>query len=51
LLLEHYDPAYLKSIYRNFARYGEAQVVELAGITQADFEAAAHQLHAAATSA
>jgi tRNA 2-selenouridine synthase len=44
LLAEHYDPAYLKSIDRNFVRYPDAEVVELAGIDDADFTAAAHAL-------
>ncbi len=44
LLLEHYDPAYLRSIERNFSGYREAQVLALPGITEADFSAAARAL-------
>jgi tRNA 2-selenouridine synthase len=45
LLVEHYDPAYLRSIDRNFVQFGQAQVVELADITEADFVKAAEELH------
>lgn len=47
LLVEHYDPAYLKSIDRNFVQYPQAQVVSLSGIAPDDFLAAARQLHGA----
>ena len=47
LLVEHYDPAYLRSIDRNFVQYGQAQVLELGDIGQDDFVAAARALHAA----
>jgi tRNA 2-selenouridine synthase len=47
LLVEHYDPAYLRSIDRNFVQYGQAQVLELADIGQDDFVGAARALHAA----
>ena len=47
LLVEHYDPAYLKSIDRNFAQYKDAQVLPLADIGAADFAAAARALHPA----
>jgi tRNA 2-selenouridine synthase len=47
LLVEHYDPAYLRSIDRNFVQYGQAQVLELNDIGQQDFEQAAQTLHAA----
>ena len=47
LLVEHYDPAYLKSIDRNFAQFKDAQVLELADIGAADFAAAARTLHPA----
>lgn len=47
LLVEHYDPAYLKSIDRNFAQFHNARVVELADIGEADFMQAARQLHPA----
>ncbi len=44
LLVEHYDPAYLRSIDRNFVRFGEAQVLELADIATDDFVGAARSL-------
>jgi len=47
LLAEHYDPAYLKSIDRNFTQHGQARVLALGGIGPGDFAAAAHSLHAA----
>lgn len=47
LLLEHYDPAYLRSIERNFTRYRDAQELSLQGISDADFAAAANALVAA----
>ncbi|MGI4721663.1 MAG: tRNA 2-selenouridine(34) synthase MnmH [Janthinobacterium lividum] len=46
LLAEHYDPAYLRSIDRNFAQYPQAAVLELGDIAPVDFEAAARKLHA-----
>jgi len=46
LLVQHYDPAYLRSIDRNFAQYAQAQVVELADIGKEDFLKAARKLHA-----
>ncbi|HEX9171633.1 MAG TPA: tRNA 2-selenouridine(34) synthase MnmH [Telluria sp.] len=45
LLVEHYDPAYLRSIDRNFAQFGEAEVLELPDIGEADFVRAAQYLH------
>jgi tRNA 2-selenouridine synthase len=45
LLVEHYDPAYLRSIDRNFVHYSQAQVVELSDIAEADFTEAARHLH------
>ena len=45
LLLDHYDPAYLRSIDRNFARFGEAEVLELGDIGKDDFLKAAQHLH------
>jgi tRNA 2-selenouridine synthase len=45
LLVEHYDPAYLRSIDRNFAQFGQAEVVELGDIAEADFVKAANYLH------
>ena len=47
LLVEHYDPAYLRSIDRNFVQYGQAQVLELADIGPDDFAGAARALYAA----
>jgi tRNA 2-selenouridine synthase len=45
LLLDHYDPAYLRSIDRNFTQFKQAESVELAGIGKDDFLAAARSLH------
>jgi tRNA 2-selenouridine synthase len=45
LLVEHYDPAYLRSIDRNFVQYGQAKVLELSDIGQDDFVRAARTLH------
>jgi tRNA 2-selenouridine synthase len=45
LLVDHYDPAYLRSIDRNFVKFNEAQVVEMSDIAEADFLKAAHLLH------
>jgi tRNA 2-selenouridine synthase len=45
LLVEHYDPAYVRSIDRNFVQFNKAQVLELADITKIDFLAAARHLH------
>ncbi|HEU4853162.1 MAG TPA: tRNA 2-selenouridine(34) synthase MnmH [Telluria sp.] len=44
LLDQHYDPAYLRSIDRNFVQYGEAMALELPGIAPEHFAAAAEQL-------
>jgi tRNA 2-selenouridine synthase len=44
LLVEHYDPAYLRSIDRNFAQYPQAKVLTLPGISKDDFLAAARHL-------
>jgi tRNA 2-selenouridine synthase len=46
LLLEHYDPAYVRSIDRNFTLFGQAEVLELNDIGAPDFAAAAQFLHA-----
>lgn len=46
LLVEHYDPAYLRSIDRNFVQYPQAEILTLPGISQDDFIAAARRLHA-----
>ncbi|WP_313704857.1 tRNA 2-selenouridine(34) synthase MnmH [Massilia sp.] len=47
LLVEHYDPAYLRSIDRNFVQYDKARVLELADIAPEDFANAAQALMAA----
>jgi tRNA 2-selenouridine synthase len=47
LLVEHYDPAYVKSIDRNFAQFKDARVVELGDIGENDFLGAARALHSA----
>jgi len=44
LLVEHYDPAYLRSIDRNFVQYPQAEVLTLPGISKDDFLAAARYL-------
>lgn len=46
LLAEHYDPAYLRSIGRNFVRYDQARQLELDDISPAAFLAAARSLQA-----
>jgi tRNA 2-selenouridine synthase len=45
LLVEHYDPAYLRSIDRNFVQYPKADTLTLPGISKDDFVAAARHLH------
>jgi len=45
LLAQHYDPAYLRSIDRNFVRYPQADVLTLDDIAPEDFLKAARQLH------
>ena len=45
LLTDHYDPAYLRSIDRNFLKYGEADELALEDISEEAFLAAAHHLH------
>ncbi len=47
LLVDHYDPAYLRSIDRNFVQYDKARVLELADIAPEDFANAAQALMAA----
>ncbi|HYM47806.1 MAG TPA: tRNA 2-selenouridine(34) synthase MnmH, partial [Burkholderiaceae bacterium] len=44
LLVEHYDPAYLKSIDRNFERAPHADVLRIGSDAVADFQAAARTL-------
>ena len=46
LLLEHYDPAYRKSIDRNFARAASATVIRIATDAVEEFKAAARVLAA-----
>ena len=46
LLVDHYDPAYLKSIHRNFVQYDKALQLELPDISHESFLAAARKLHA-----
>lgn len=45
LLAEHYDPAYLRSIDRNFVQYPKAQALALDDIAPEDFLRAARTLH------
>ncbi len=45
LLVDHYDPAYVKSIDRNFLQFGQAQILTLDDIGVDDFMAAARHLH------
>lgn len=45
LLADHYDPAYLKSIHRNFVQYEQAVRLELGDISPESFVAAARKLH------
>jgi len=45
LLLEHYDPAYLRSISRNFTQFAQADVLALEDIAPAAFLRAAQHLH------
>jgi len=47
LLVEHYDPAYVRSIDRNFAQFDTAELLELLDIGTDDFMAAARYLHPA----
>jgi tRNA 2-selenouridine synthase len=49
LLVQHYDPAYLRSIDRNFVQYAQAEVLELADIGEEDFLAAARALQSSVT--
>lgn len=44
LLVEHYDPAYLRSIDRNFAQVGAAERVAAASAAPADFDRVAQTL-------
>ncbi|MBC7414806.1 MAG: tRNA 2-selenouridine(34) synthase MnmH [Herminiimonas sp.] len=44
LLTDHYDPAYRRSIVRNFAQFGNARTLTLAGFSDAAFADAATAL-------
>lgn len=44
LLVEHYDPAYLKSIERNFENYAKGTVVDMLDITPTSFQEATRQI-------
>ncbi|MBC3861641.1 tRNA 2-selenouridine(34) synthase MnmH [Undibacterium jejuense] len=44
LLEEHYDPAYTKSIARNFSKFNQAQQINQAGLSNADFELSAKKI-------
>jgi tRNA 2-selenouridine synthase len=44
LLVDHYDPAYLRSIERNFTQFSQAEKAELTDISEASFEALARHL-------
>ncbi len=45
LLVAHYDPAYTRSIHRNFTQYESAREIALPDIAPASFLAAARALH------
>jgi tRNA 2-selenouridine synthase len=45
LLIDHYDPAYLRSIDRNFAQFSEARHLALDDISEAAFSASARSLY------
>ncbi len=47
LLVDHYDPAYRRSIARNFSQFDHASVVPLPAFSDAAFAAAAHALMSA----
>jgi len=51
LLDAHYDPAYDRSMFRNYLKIGVATRVGLAGVTAADFDAAAGNVLSAQRSA
>jgi tRNA 2-selenouridine synthase len=44
LLREHYDPAYLRSIQRNFTQFSQAEALQLADVSDASFQQAAARL-------
>ncbi len=45
LLVDHYDPAYLRSIDRNFTQFSNAKQLDLNDIGAGDFMEAARGLH------
>ncbi len=45
LLANHYDPAYLRSIQKNFIQFAQAQQLVLSDISEPAFFDAAHHLH------
>jgi tRNA 2-selenouridine synthase len=49
LLLDHYDPAYLRSIERNFMQVSQAQQLELTDVSDTAFAAAAESLRRSAS--
>ena len=51
LLEDHYDPAYRRSIDRNYVRYGEAEVLNLSGPDELAFARLARALSAPAAAA
>ena len=51
LLRDHYDPAYTRSIERNFTSISQAQSLRLGGISAEDFELAAQVLQTEAPAA
>ncbi|MFZ6861292.1 tRNA 2-selenouridine(34) synthase MnmH [Undibacterium sp. Ji67W] len=44
LLEDHYDPAYTKSIARNFSKFNQAQQISHTGLSKADFELSAKRI-------
>ncbi|MES2023949.1 MAG: tRNA 2-selenouridine(34) synthase MnmH [Pseudomonadota bacterium] len=44
LLQDHYDPAYSRSIERNFVHVKDAQKINLSGLSDAEFNTAAEQI-------
>ena len=47
LLAQHYDPAYRRSITRNFSQIGSAQILDMPEFSEAAFAAAAKVLYSA----
>jgi len=44
LLEDHYDPAYTKSISRNFSKFNQAHQINQTSLSNADFELSARQI-------